>query len=191
MLFVRLSKKRRQASCPDLVLIPQEQASCFDGLSIRLQIGEAIEIELPGCQHFAVEGIQDDAPGARGHEHEGHVSTQPSIGNQSRRTVVNACSMNVKIVTVGSRSFVTSFQLAGVPGVISETPQKAFDEIEKLTDDSEVGLVLVSDDISEPISDKLTDLRSKKSTLVFSLPSIGSKKTEVNYRIMLKKILGV
>ena len=99
--------------------------------------------------------------------------------------------MNVKIVTVGSRSFVTSFQLAGVPGVISETPQKALDEIKKLTDDSEVGLVLVSDDISEPISDKLTDLRSKKSTLVFSLPSIGSKKTEVNYRIMLKKILGV
>ena len=97
----------------------------------------------------------------------------------------------MKIFTVGSRSFVTSFQLAGVPGIISETPEKALEEIKKLTDDSDVGLVLVSDDISEPINDKLTELRSEKSTLVFALPSVGSQKTEVDYRVMLKKILGV
>ena len=97
----------------------------------------------------------------------------------------------MKVVTVGSKSFVTSFQLAGVPGIISESPQKALDEIKKLTDDSDVGLVLVSDDISKSIDDELTALRTKKSTLVFSLPSIGSEKTVVNYRVMLKKILGV
>ncbi|HJJ23037.1 MAG TPA: V-type ATP synthase subunit F [Nitrosopumilus sp.] len=97
----------------------------------------------------------------------------------------------MKIFTVGSKSFVTSFQLAGVPGIISETPQKALDEIKKLTDDSDVGLVLVSDDITESINDELTALRAVKSTLVFALPSIGSKKTEVDYRVMLKKILGV
>ncbi len=97
----------------------------------------------------------------------------------------------MKIVTVGSRSFVTSFQLAGVPGVISETSQKALEEIKKLTDDSEVGLVLVSDDITKSINDELTELRTEKSTLVFTLPSVGSEKTEVDYRVMLKKILGV
>ena len=97
----------------------------------------------------------------------------------------------MKIVTVGSRSFVTSFQLAGVPGVITETSDKALDEIRRLSDDSDVGLVLVSEDISEPINDQLTVLRSEKSTLVFALPSVGSKKTEVDYRKLLKKILGV
>ena len=97
----------------------------------------------------------------------------------------------MKIVTVGSKSFVTSFQLAGVSGIVSETPEKALDEIKKLTDDSEVGLVLISDDISEPINDELTALRAEKSTLVFALPAVGSKKTEVDYRVMLKKILGV
>ncbi len=97
----------------------------------------------------------------------------------------------MKIVTVGSRSFVTSFQLAGVHGVISETSQKALEEIKKLTDDSEVGLVLVSDDITKSINDELTELRTEKSTLVFTLPSVGSEKTEVDYRVMLKKILGV
>jgi len=97
----------------------------------------------------------------------------------------------VKIVTVGSRVFVTSSQLAGIQGIIAETPDKALDEIKKLTEDSDVGLVLVSDDISDPINDELTALRTKKSTLVFSLPAPGSEKAEVDYRVMLKKILGV
>ncbi len=97
----------------------------------------------------------------------------------------------MKIFTVGSKSFVTSFQLAGIPGVISSTPENALDEIKKLTDDSDVGLILVSDDISEPINDELTALRAEKSTLVFALPATGSKKTEIDYRKMLKKILGV
>ena len=99
--------------------------------------------------------------------------------------------LTVKIFTVGSKSFVTSFQLAGIPGKISENPQKAFQEIKTLTDDSDVGLVLVSDDITESINDELTALRAEKSTLVFALPAVGSEKTEVDYRVMLKKILGV
>lgn len=97
----------------------------------------------------------------------------------------------MKIVTVGSRSFVTSFQLAGVSGIITETPDRAMEEIERLSDDSEVGLVLISDDIAGPINDKLTALRAEKSTLVFALPAAGSKKVDVDYRVMLKKILGV
>ncbi|MDF2421850.1 MAG: V-type ATP synthase subunit F [Nitrosopumilus sp.] len=97
----------------------------------------------------------------------------------------------MKIFTVGSKSFVTSFQLAGIPGKISEDPRKALEDIKKLTDDSDVGLILVSDDITESIDNELTALRSKKSTLVFALPATGSAKHEVDYRVMLKKILGV
>jgi V/A-type H+-transporting ATPase subunit F len=97
----------------------------------------------------------------------------------------------MKIFTVGSKSFVTSLQLAGIPGIISETPDKALNEITKLTDDSDVGLILVSDDITSSIDNELTSLRAQKSTLVFALPATGSEKTEVDYRVMLKKILGV
>ena len=97
----------------------------------------------------------------------------------------------MKIFTVGSKSFVTSFQLAGVPGKISETPKNALEEIKNLTEDPDVGLVLVSDDITSEINDELTALRAEKSTLVFALPAAGSEKTEVDYRVMLKKILGV
>ena len=38
----------------------------------------------------------------------------------------------MKIYTVGSKSFVTSFQLAGIPGIISETPDAALTEITKI-----------------------------------------------------------
>lgn len=96
------------------------------------------------------------------------------------------------IVTVGSRVFVTSFQLAGVQGVIVDSPKNALLEITRLMNDSTVGLVLVSDDISKTLGNKLTELRSKKSTpLVFELPAPGSQKGEVDYRLLLKQILGV
>lgn len=97
----------------------------------------------------------------------------------------------MKVVTVGNKSFVTSFQLAGVPGTISEDSQRALNEIKRLTDDTDVGLVLVSDDVTKEIGDELTELRAEKSTLVFALPAAGAAKTDVDYRAMLKKILGV
>ena len=67
----------------------------------------------------------------------------------------------MRIVTVGSRIFVTNFQLAGVQGTIIESPEKALVEITKPMNDSSVGLVLVNDDISKTIGNKLTELRSK------------------------------
>ena len=98
----------------------------------------------------------------------------------------------VKIVTIGSRIFVTSFQLAGVQGVVVETPQEAFTQVKKLSEDADVGLVLISEDMANPISTDLTKLRATKSRpLVFALPASGSEKKEVDYRKMLKTILGV
>jgi Archaeal/vacuolar-type H+-ATPase subunit F len=85
----------------------------------------------------------------------------------------------MKIFTVGSKSFVTSFQLAGIPGIISENPKNALSEIKRLTDDSDVGLVLVSDDITESINDELTTLRSEKSTLVLHYLQLGVKKLKL------------
>ena len=97
----------------------------------------------------------------------------------------------MKIFTVGNKSFVTSFQLAGVPGVIAGTPQIALKEIKNLTEDAKVGLILASDDLTASIGDDLTALRTEKSTLIFALPAAGSEKKQVDYRHMLKKILGV
>jgi len=97
----------------------------------------------------------------------------------------------MRIMTVGRRSFVTSFRLAGVPGTVTETPEEALEEIRSLSADPGVGLVLVGDDVAAPIEDEITRLRTEGDTLVFALPASGATKADVDYRAMLKKILGM
>ncbi|MHB1909427.1 MAG: V-type ATP synthase subunit F [Nitrososphaerales archaeon] len=98
----------------------------------------------------------------------------------------------MKVVAIGSRGFVTGFELAGMSGVKVDTPEQAFSEIQNQMSNSEVALILVSDDLSKPIHDKLTEIRTKKPMpLVYEIPAPGSKREKVEYRDMLKSILGV
>jgi V/A-type H+-transporting ATPase subunit F len=98
----------------------------------------------------------------------------------------------MRIVAIGSRVFVTSLRLAGVKGVKVETPSEALTEINRMDENSGVGLVLLSDDIGKEIRNQLTSLRAKRPIpLIFELPSPGSKKEKVDYRALLKQILGV
>jgi V/A-type H+-transporting ATPase subunit F len=61
-----------------------------------------------------------------------------------------------------------------------------------MDENSGVGLVLLSDDIGKEIRYQLTNLRAKRPIpLIFELPSPGSKKEKVDYRALLKQILGV
>ncbi len=57
----------------------------------------------------------------------------------------------MQIVAIGSRVFITSFQLAGVQGLTVDSPSKALTEIKKLSRSEDIGLVLLSDDISKDI----------------------------------------
>lgn len=98
----------------------------------------------------------------------------------------------MRVVAIGSRVFVTSFQLAGVEGIIIESPLDVMNNIKRLVNEKDVGLILVSDDISKPIRNELTELRSKKPIpLIFELPAPGSHKENVDYRALLKQILGI
>jgi V/A-type H+-transporting ATPase subunit F len=98
----------------------------------------------------------------------------------------------MRIVAIGSRVFVTSFQLAGVKGVKVESPAEALTEINKMGEGTDVGLVLLSDNIGKEIRYQLTSIRAKRPIpLIYELPSPGSKKEKVDYRALLKQILGV
>lgn len=98
----------------------------------------------------------------------------------------------MQIIAIGSRVFVTSFQLAGVKGIKVETASEALTEINMMDENSGVGLVLLSDDLGKQIRNPLTSLRAKRPIpLIFELPSPGSKKEKVDYRALLKQILGV
>jgi V/A-type H+/Na+-transporting ATPase subunit F len=98
----------------------------------------------------------------------------------------------VRVLAIGNRVFVTSFKLAGVQGIKADTPAEALSEINKIGDTNDVGLVLLSDDIGKKIRSDLTGIRVKRPIpLIFELPSPGSTKENVDYRALLKQILGV
>jgi V/A-type H+-transporting ATPase subunit F len=98
----------------------------------------------------------------------------------------------LRVIAIGSRVFVTSFQLAGVEGVRVDSSSEALDKINKIGTSTNVGLILLSDDLGREIRSSLTSIRSKRTIpLIFELPSPGSSKENVDYRALLKQILGV
>ena len=98
----------------------------------------------------------------------------------------------MRLVGIGSRVFVTSLRLAGVQGIIADSPAQALSEINRVGGSEDVGLVLISDDIGKEIRYQLTELRAKRPIpLIFELPAPGSKKENVDYRSLLKQILGM
>jgi V/A-type H+/Na+-transporting ATPase subunit F len=98
----------------------------------------------------------------------------------------------LRVIAIGSRVFITSFKLAGVQGIKADSPAEALSEINKIGGSNDVGLVLLSDDIGKKIRHNLTDIRTRRPIpLIFELPSPGSTKENVDYRALLKQILGV
>lgn len=98
----------------------------------------------------------------------------------------------MKVLAIGNRIFITSFQMAGIEGMNVQTPKEALSRINQLHSRNEVGLILLSDDIGKQIRLELARIRSVKPIpLIFELPSPGSTKEKVDYRALLKQILGV
>jgi V/A-type H+-transporting ATPase subunit F len=98
----------------------------------------------------------------------------------------------MKVVAVGGKAFVTGFVLSGVSGEYVPSAPAALEKIESLAKDPTVGLIMVSDEVAKPIADQLTQLRTKRAIpLIYEVPGPGSKKEKVEYRAMLRAILGV
>lgn len=98
----------------------------------------------------------------------------------------------MKVVAVGGKAFVTGFVLAGANGEYASSPEEALEKIRKLATDPSVGLIMVSDDVAKPIGEELTAMRTKNAVpLIYAVPGPGSKAEKVEYRAMLRAILGV
>ncbi|HEY7571806.1 MAG TPA: V-type ATP synthase subunit F [Nitrososphaeraceae archaeon] len=98
----------------------------------------------------------------------------------------------MRVIAIGSRVFVTSFQLAGVEGIKISSSDEILNELNKLASSDDIGLILLSDDMAKEIRFQLSDIRSKRPIpLIFELPAPGSTKESIDYRALLKQILGV
>jgi V/A-type H+/Na+-transporting ATPase subunit F len=96
------------------------------------------------------------------------------------------------VIAIGGKAFVTGFVLAGVSGEYVSSPQEALARVRKLVTDPKVGLIMVSDDMARGIRDELTAVRANQAVpLIYEVPGPGSKQERVEYRAMLRSILGV
>lgn len=98
----------------------------------------------------------------------------------------------LRVVAVGGRAFVNSLRLAGAGGVVAETVEEAAKCINRLVQDPEVGLILVSDEYGEEFSKRLNELRSRITMpILYQMPAPGSRVGRVDYRAMLRQVLGI
>ena len=95
-------------------------------------------------------------------------------------------------VTIGRRSFITGFRLAGVLGIEVNTPEETLNEITNFLNDKNVSLIIISEDVDKPIHDQITLIRSKHPIpLIYEIPGPGSKREKVEYRSLIKSILKI
>jgi len=98
----------------------------------------------------------------------------------------------LKVVAVGGRAFVTGFILSGVSGRYVSNPEEALNQVRRLLKEPGVGLIMISNDVSGPIRTELTSIRSERAVpLIYEVPGPGGKREKVEYRTMLRQILGV
>ena len=95
-------------------------------------------------------------------------------------------------MAVGGKAFVTGFVLSGVSGEFVDRPEAALIKIRELVKDPQVGLIMVSDEVAKPIRGELMAVKAKRAVpLIYEVPGPGSKAEKVEYRAMLRAILGV
>ena len=99
----------------------------------------------------------------------------------------------MRIVAVGRRAFVSGFMLSGVEGIVVESPDEALSTIERLVKEGDVGLIIVSSDVSEPIRQRISSIKAKIPVpLIYEVPAPGEKKeVKIEYRSMLRDLLGI
>jgi len=98
----------------------------------------------------------------------------------------------LQVVAVGGRAFVTGFRLAGVRGVEVGGADDAMRTINQLTVEPNVGLIIISEYISTLIRTQLNDIRAKRPVpLIYELPPPTGKPRKMDYRSILRQVLGV
>ncbi|MEM2236793.1 MAG: V-type ATP synthase subunit F [Candidatus Caldarchaeum sp.] len=95
-------------------------------------------------------------------------------------------------MAVGGPMFVNGFKLAGAEGMVVKSAEEAFQLIKDLMQRQDVGLIIVSEDFSEKFRAELNELRSRKPTpLVYELPPPVGQPKKIDYRAILRSVLGV
>jgi len=98
----------------------------------------------------------------------------------------------LKVVAIGSKPFISGFRLSGVGGIEVSTPEELIKEVERSIVKGDVGLIILDEDLSKYVRDRLNRIRAERPIpLIYELSGIKLGKEKIDYRAALRKILGV
>ena len=101
-------------------------------------------------------------------------------------------TVSMRVVAVGSRPFVAGFRLAGASGVEVDSPEALLRETERLVRARDVGLILLDENLSTGVRQEISRIRAEHPTpIIYEVPGPGGSLKPVNYRDILRQILGV
>ncbi len=98
----------------------------------------------------------------------------------------------MRVIAVGSRNFIMGFRLAGVGGVEAANAKEVLLTVNRLIDDPNVGLIVLPEELVSEIRNEINEIRSKRSMpLIYVLPSPSTGLKIMDYRALLRQVLGV
>ncbi len=97
-----------------------------------------------------------------------------------------------KVVIIGDRYTVNAFGLIGIEGFVAESAEKARELLSSLARSPDVGVVLVTKDIADDVSDTIERIsRTQRWPVIATIPSRWSSIEPIDVGELLKKALGV
>lgn len=98
----------------------------------------------------------------------------------------------MRVVAVGGRAFVTGFRLAGLEGEVAENSSEALNMVNRLIQNPDVGMIVLADNLAQAIRNQLNDIRSSRpSPIIYEVTNPGSQAHKMEYREILRQILGI
>jgi len=99
----------------------------------------------------------------------------------------------MKVVIIGDKYTVHSLRLLGFPGYIVEKGVEALKLIKELSEEEEIGMILVTSDLVSEVRDEFNRLRlTTKKQIIMEIPSLKEVKyVPINYLEILRTALGI
>ncbi|MCD6530646.1 V-type ATP synthase subunit F [Candidatus Bathyarchaeota archaeon] len=93
---------------------------------------------------------------------------------------------------IGDRDMVTGFQLVGVRGVEVSSVEEAWHVLSKAVENVEVGIIIISEEFSTKMRDKIDTLRLSRATpLIVEIPGRLGPSKAIDLSDLVRKAIGV
>ena len=98
--------------------------------------------------------------------------------------------MSGKVLVIGEPELVTAYRMLGCETLEASTPAQLLEELEKNSARGDVSIILLSQELSEPVRDEVDRIIEKSGKIISYLPTLRKRGEPVDLRKMMLRALG-